>query len=109
MPAPPAVAHGTEVSAFGLLEIAVFTTPAAHVMETTHGSAAQSIPLAPFAPGLPFLSLEGSSERAQTPTMFPVHSVYNVLFVFDQPCRMLCLVTLFCSGSAPVLVRLFSP
>ena len=108
-PPPPTVAHGTEVSAFGLLEIAVFTTSAVYVMETTHGSAAQSIPLALFAPALPPLPLEGGSERVQTPTTFPVHSVYNVPFAFDQPCRMLCSVTLFCSGSAPVPVCLFSP
>ena len=36
---PCTVAHGTEVSAFGLLVITVFATPAAHVTKTTHGSA----------------------------------------------------------------------
>ena len=82
---------------------------ATHVMETTHGSAAQSIPLIPFAPALPPLPLEDGSERAQTPTMFPVRSVYNVPFAFGQPCRVFCSVPLFCSGSAPVPVCLFSP
>ena len=48
------------------------------------------------------------------PTMFPVHSVYNVPVASDQPCGLPCSVTLFCSSSVDssgtsVPVRSFSP
>ena len=43
----------TVSSAFGPLVIAVFTTLAAHEMDTSQGSAAHSIPLAPSAPPSP--------------------------------------------------------
>ena len=48
------------------------------------------------------------------PTMFPVHSVYNVPVAADQPCGLPCSVTLFCSSSVDssdmsVPVHSFSP
>ena len=60
----------------GHLEIATFATHAAHVTETTLGSAAHSIPLAPSAPAPapPPPPHEGGPERVQMPTMFPVQS-----------------------------------
>ena len=100
MPIPRTVIHGTEVSAFGLLEIAAFATCATHVTEITHGSAVHSIPPAPsvhaHAPPPP---REGGLERVQMPTMFPVHSVYNFPVASDQPCGLPCSVTSFCSSS----------
>lgn len=56
-------------------EIAVFATPAAHIVETFHGSTAHSIPLAPSTSSPPSLPRKGSNERVQMPTIFPVHSV----------------------------------
>ena len=109
---PGTVSHGTEVNAFGLLVNAAFATRAAPVTETTHGSASHSIPLAPSAPPPP--PWEGSPERKPMPSVFPVHSVYNVPVAADQPSGLPCSVTLFCSSSvvspgtsAPV--RSFSP
>ena len=88
--------HGTEVSAFDHLEIAIFVPPAVHVTETTDGSVFHSISLAPFARTLPPVLWEGASERAQRPTMFPVHNVSNVAVATDQPCGLPCSVTQFC-------------
>ena len=114
MPVPRTVIHGAEVSAFGLLEIAAFATRATHVMEITLGSAVHSIPSAPSVPAPPPLPREGSPERVQMPTMFPVDSVYNVPVASDQPCGLPCSVTSFCSSSVDssgtsVPVRSFSP
>ena len=114
VPVPRTVIHGTEVSAFGLLEIAAFATRATHVTEITLGSAVHSIPLAPSVPAPPPPPREGSPERVQMPTMFPVHSVYNVPVASDQLHGLPCSVTLFCSSSVDssgtsVPVRSFSP
>ena len=97
MAAAHTVAHGTEVSAFGLLAFfAIFATHAAHVTETTHGSAAHSIPLAPSAPSP---ATGGGPERVQMPTMFPVPSVYNVPVAANQPCGLACSVSSFSCSS----------
>ena len=108
------VSHGTEVSAFGLLVNAVFPTHPAPVTETTHGSAAHSIPLAPSAPAPPPPPWEGSPERVPMPSVFPVYSVYNVPVAADQPSGLPCSVASFSSSSVvspgtAVPVCLFSP
>ena len=105
VPLPCTVSRGTEVNA-------AFATHAAPVTETTHGSAAHSIPLAPSAPAPP--PWEGSPERVPMPSVFPVHSVYNVPVAADQPSGLPCSVASFCSSSVvspgtSVPVRSFSP
>ena len=114
VPVPRTVPHGTEGNAFGLLVNAIFATHAAPVTETTHGSAAHSIPLAPFAPAPPPSPWEGSPERVSMPSVFPVHSVYNVPVAADQPSGLPCSMASFCSSSVvspgtSVPVRSFSP
>ena len=114
MPVPCTVIHGTEVSAFGLLEIAAFATRAPRVTEITLGSAVHSIPPAPSIPAPPPPPREGGPERVQMPSMFPVHSVYNIPVASDQPCGLPGSVNSFCSSSVDssgtsVPVRSFSP
>ena len=114
VPVPRTVYHGTEVSAFGLLVNAAFITHADPVTETTHGSAAHSIPLAPSVPAPPPPPGEGSPERVPMPSVFPVHSVYKVPVAADQPSGLPCSVASFCSSSVvspgmSVPGRSFSP
>ena len=113
-PVPRTAILGTEVSAFGLLEIAASATRATHVTETTLGSAVHSIPPAPSVPVPPPPPREGGPERVPMPSMFPVHSVYNVPIASDQPSGLPGSVTSFCSSSVDssgtsVPVRSFSP
>ena len=113
-PVPRTVIFGTEVSAFGRLEIAASAIRATHVTVTTLGSAVHSIPPAPSVPVPPPPPREGGPERVLMPSTFPVHSVYNVPIVSDQPSGLPGSVTSFCSSSVDlsgtsVPVRSFSP
>ena len=93
VPVSRTVSHGTEVNAFGLLVNAAFATHAAPVTKTTHGSATHSTPLAPSAPAPP--PCEGSPKRVPMPSVFPVHSVYNVPVAAGQPSGLPCSVASF--------------
>ena len=72
-PIPRTVILGTEVSAFGRLEIAASAIRATHVTVTTLGSAVHSIPPAPSVPVPPPPPREGGPERVLMPSTFPVH------------------------------------
>ena len=89
VPVPRTVIHGTEASAFGLLEIAAFATHAAHVKETTLGSAAHSIPLAPSTPAPP-PSISGSAVHGQhlsNPCLLRTRSSFPLLWL--HTCKVL--------------------
>ena len=100
---PRIVYHGTEASAFGLLVNATFVTQAAPVTETTHGSAAHSIPLVPSAPAPPPPPGEGSPVRV--PVRCPQYFLYIVYITF--PLQLTILLDCLAQWLRFVLVLLF--